>query len=345
LVRAVPYAPYEDNPGIFRQFMTELAGDQPNTRFDFDGEYLSGLPGFENYIGLIGIEILSENPFGAENGTFTPEQQELMKITILDSNDISGIIGNYSISEEQVSLVNGSEGHFDFYEYHIDPKGKVVANPGWIIMVPYKNMIYTGLAEPRTAGKLVYGGTIYLQPTVSGNGTVISHEFGHMFIGSGHPVSMLANQSIMVSGTTLSTTGPADKKAGQLIYEQTYMTFPPLIYPRVDNLYNILGLGFYGESQITGTINEYYFEPEEDNEDDFASGQQDSNENNIIGSEDITGISNSNRLVNNAGTLYEEETIYLQSNEDKNNIMTSLSNILKQVISFISQKLKAIFAI
>jgi hypothetical protein len=107
-------------------------------------------------------------------------------------------------------------------------------------------------------------------------------------------------------------------------------------------VYNILGLGFYGESQITGTVGEYYFEPEEEI---FTEEQQDS-ENNIIGSDDIIGISNSEEFVNNnADTLYEEETIYLQSNEDKNNIMTSLSNILKQVISFISQKLKAIFAI
>lgn len=346
LVRAVPYAPYEDNPGIFRQFMYELGGSPPNTRFDFEGEYLAEFPDFENYTGLIGIEILSENPFGAENGTFTTEQQELMKITILDSNDISGIIGNYSISEEQVFIVNGSEGHFDFYEYHIDPKGKVVANPGWIIVVPYKNMIYTGLAEPRKAGGILgYGGTVYLQPTVSGNGTIISHEFGHIFIGSGHPIAMPPNQTVMTGLTTLSTTGPADKKAGKLLYEQTYMTFPPLFYPRVDYLGNILGLGFYGESQITGTLSENYFVAEEDEEEVFTEGQQDSNENNIIGSEDITGISNSEEFVNNNADILYEETIYLQSNEDKNNIMTSLSNILKQVISFISQKLKAIFAI
>jgi len=249
LVIAVPYAPYEDDPVLFRQFMTELTGDRPSTRFDFDGSILGGInPDFENYTGLIGIEILSENPFGAENGTFTIEQQNNIKSKILDSTDISGIIGNYSISEEQVSIVSGSDGHFIFYEYHVDPKVRVVADPGWIIVVPYSNMPYVGIAEPRKAGGIIgYGGTVYLRLT--GN-AVISHEFGHIFIGGDLPVSvsMPSNQSIMITGTLLSTTGLADKKVGKLIYEQTYMTFPPLFYPRVDYLYKILGLGFYEES-------------------------------------------------------------------------------------------------
>jgi len=269
LVRAVPYAPYEDDPQIFRQFMTELVGDRPNTRFDFDGEWLGGInEEFENYTGLIGIEILSENPFGAEYGTFTPEQQDNIKNKILDSNDINGIIGNYSISDEQIFIVNGSEGHFYSYEYHIDPKVRVVADPGWIIVVPYSNMPYSGLAEPRKAGTLVYGGTIYLRLT--GN-QVISHEFGHIFIGTSHPL-VLVDQSVMSKGTILQITGIADKKAGKLIYEQTYMIFPPALFPQVDNLYNIFGLEFYGENQGTGgTLSEYYFELEED----FTEEQQD----------------------------------------------------------------------
>jgi len=340
LVRVVPYAPYEDDPGMFRQFMYELGGSPPGTRFDFDGEYLGGInPEFEGYEGLIGIEILSENPFGAENGSFTEEQQNNIKSKILDLNDISGIIGNYNISEEQVFIVNGSDGHFDFYEYHIDPKGRVVAHQGWIIIVPYSNMPYAGLAETRTAGTLVYGGTIYLRLT---GDTVISHEFGHMFIGSGHPISMHPNQSVMIpgSGIYLQTTGPADKKAGKLIYEETFMIFLPNRYPSVDFVYNILGLGFYGESQGTGTLSENYFEYEEDDEKDFTEEQQDSTESNIISLDDI----DSPDYVS-AGTPVDKETIYLQSNEGKKSIVTSLSDILKQVISFISQKFKAIFNI
>jgi hypothetical protein len=335
--------------------MTELAGDQPNTRFDFDGEYLSGLSGFENYTGLIGIEILSENPFGAENGTFTSEQQNNIKNKILDLNDINGILGNYNISENQILL--GNYGNFDFYETGTDPKGRVIADPGWIIVVPYLNMPYAGVAEPDKAGTLVYGGTIYLTPG-TGNAT-ISHEFGHIFIGSGHPVSFGSGQSIMQVPTTLSTTGIADKKAGELIYEETFMTFPPLVYPRIDYLGNILGLGFYGESQITSIVSENYFVAEEDDEEIFIEEHQDSHNDdssdNDDGSDDITGISNSEKLVNNEDTSLErlvnnedtsyEETIYLQSDVNKNNIITSLSDIIKQVISFISQKLESIFSI
>jgi len=338
LVRAVPYAPYEDDPGLFRQFMQELCSDQPNTRFDFDGEYLGGLFGFEDYGGLIGIEILSENPFGAENGTFTEEQQENIKNRILNSTDISGIIGNYNISGEQVFIVDGSDGHFDFYEYHIDPKGRVVAHQGWIIVVPYKNMPYTGVAEPRKAGRsLVYGGTIYLIPG-AGSGGLISHEFGHMFIGTGHPISMPPNQTIMSTTTVLQTTGPADKKAGKLIYEQTFMIFPLAVFPGVDYLENILGLGFYGESQITGTIIGNPFETEDDDE-DFTRDHKNSNEDSVI---DFDNTGSSNDVNTN---IPYDGTIYLQSNADENNIITSLSNIIRQVISFISQKLRSVFSI
>lgn len=343
LVRAVPYAPYEDNPIIFRQFMGELTGDRPSTRFDLEGEYLPEFSGFENYTGLIGIEILSENPFGAENGTFTEEEQINIRNKILNQSDISGIIGNYSISDDPVSIVNGSEGHFIFYEQEGDLKGKVLADPGWIIVVPYKNMPYAGLAEPRKAGGIIgYGGTVYLRLT--GN-HVISHEFGHIFIGGdlNQSTSMPPNQSVMIagSGIYLQTTGPADKKTGKLLYEQTYMTFPPLLVPRVDYLYKILGLGFYGENQIAGTINEYYFETEDDDSDDdnFTGDHQNSNEDGVI---DFDNTGSSNGV--NADIPYDG-TIYLQSDADKNNIITSLSNIIRQVISFISQKLRSVFSI
>jgi len=247
LIRAVPYGPYEDAPEIFRQFMSELCSDQPNTRFDFDGSILGGInPEFKNYIGLIGIEILSENPFGAEYGTFTPGQQDNIKNKILDLNDISGIIGNYKISEDQILI--GNHGNYEFYNAPVQPKERVVPHQGWIIVVPYKNMTATGLAEPSKAGTLVYRGTIYLQPGAGGDGFIPSHEFGHMFIGSGHPTTLGLDQTIMSTFSILQTTGLADKKAGKLIYEETYMTFPLAIYPRVDYLYNILGLEFHGES-------------------------------------------------------------------------------------------------
>lgn len=247
LVRAVPYALYENNPQIFREFMYELGGSPPNTRFDFDGEYLGGInPEFEDYEGLIGIEILSENPFGEEYGTFTAGQQDKIKNKILDKNDISGIIGNYNISEEQIFL--GNYGHYDLYDrpivYGKTGNETVIACQGWIIVVPYLNMTPSGLEDHSSRGTLVYRGTIYLRLT---GDTVISHEFGHIFIGSSHPL-ILVDQSVMSKGTLLQTTGPADKKAGKLIYEETYMTFPLAKFPEVDYLYNILGLEFHGES-------------------------------------------------------------------------------------------------
>ena len=336
LIRAVPYAPYEDDPAIFREFMYQLGGSPPDTRFDFDGEYLRGInPEFENYTGLIGIEILSENPFGAENGSFTEEQQNNIKSKILALNDISGIIGNYRISEEQIFI--GNYGNYDLYEQEVNPKGKVIPHQGWIIVVPYKNMPYTGLAETFHSGTLGSRGTIYLQPSTGSGGTTISHEFGHMFIGGSHPISMPPNQTIMTGLTTLSTTGIADKKAGKLIYEQTFMIFLPAKYPSVDFVYNILGLGFYGESQVTGTFSEYYFEAEDGDDDNFIGGQQDSDEDGVI---DFDNTGSSNDV--NTNTPYDG-TIYLQSNADKNNIITSLSNIIRQVISFISQKIRSIF--
>ncbi|MBA7702396.1 hypothetical protein ES703_111163 [subsurface metagenome] len=257
LVRAVPYAPYEDDPIIFREFMYELGGSPPNTRFDFEGEYIKDgefdpeyWPDLVNYTGLIGIEILSENPFGTEYGTFTPEEQINIKNKILNQSDISGIIGNYSITENQILL--GNYGNYDLYNMPVGNPDKtgnetVKAHPGWIIVAPYSNMIYNGLAVPRKAGTLVYGGTVYLYPSI-GLGFIsnhtISHEFGHMFIGSGDlpvSVSMPSNQSVMIkgSGIYLQTTGPADQKAGKLIYEQTFMTFPLAVFPEVDYVYNI----------------------------------------------------------------------------------------------------------
>ena len=200
-------------------------------------------------------------------------------------------------------------------------------------------MAATGLADAGKAGTIAYRGTIYLTPVAGGGGYVPSHEFGHMFIGSGHPISMLPNQTVMSTISILQAIGPADKKAGKLIYEETFMTFPPLKYPQVDYLENILGLGFYGKSQITGTLNENPFEAEEDEEEDFTEERQDSTGDDIIDSDDASSSNDVNKNTHLKGT------IYLQSDVDKKNIIASLSDILNQVISFISQKFKAIFNI
>lgn len=116
------------------------------------------------------------------------------------------------------------------------------------------------------------------------------------------------------------------------------MIFLPAKYPSVDFLYNILGLGFYGEeNQGTEILSENYFEVEENEEEDFTEEEQDLINNNML---DLNDIDSPNYV--NVDLPYKG-TIYLQSEVGKNNIMTSLSNILKQMISFISQKFKSIF--
>ena len=260
---------------------------------------------------------------------------ESIKNQILDPNDISGIIGDYNISEEQIFTEN--QGNYDLYNrpivYGKTGNETVIAHQGWIIVVPYSNMIPQGIAETSTAGTLVYRGTIYLKPGAGGGGYLPSHEFGHMFIGSGHPEIMPPNQTVMSTISILQTTGPADKKAGKLIYEQTYMTFSGILFPELDYLYNILGPGFYGEIQITGTIIGNPFEAEEDDKEDFTEEQQNSTENNIIGSDDTdssnsryvaSSNSNSARLVRTyRGTIAYRETIYLQPGVGSNGRVVS----------------------
>ncbi len=230
LLRVVPCAPYCADREKFKQFMLELAGNPPDTRFDFKGEYI---PGFSGYKGIV---ILSENPFGLQYGTFTFDQQTNIRNKILDPNDISEIIGDYIINPDSVLI--GNYGHFTLDS----TQQKIIPNSGWIIVSPKTNMKENGLTERfRTGRSLVSRGVIYLK-LGAGDGT-ISHEFGHMFIGGGHPTIFGPDQTIMNSSTTLSTPGPADKKAGKIVYEPTFMVvLPEFGFPSVDDLENILGL-------------------------------------------------------------------------------------------------------
>ncbi|MCX6749225.1 MAG: hypothetical protein NTW17_00570 [Candidatus Pacearchaeota archaeon] len=230
LMSAVPYGRYASNPESFVQFIRELATDAPNTRFDFNGEYI---PGFR---GLQGIEILSQNPFGASYGTFTPEQQGIIKNKILDPNDINALVQNRIHSED---ILIGNFGH-----YSLDSANqRIVPDEGWIIVAPNSNLSSSGLTEPYRVGTLVHKGTIYLNPFRSGGGTR-SHEFGHMIIGTGHPDSMAVGETVMANPIMITTTGPADKKAGAIIYQPSFMVFSSQEYPSVDNIGNILGANF-----------------------------------------------------------------------------------------------------
>ena len=227
LITPVPYGDYASVPEKFKQFMEELVNNPPRARFDFNGEYI---PGFQ---GLQGIEILSENPFGAQYGTFTTEQQNNIKDKILDPNDINGIIGSYMINPDKILI--GNRGNFTLDSLN----KKVIPNQGWIIVSPRLDMVENGLTERCRSGvSLSSCGTIYLKPGV-GAGT-ISHEFGHLLIGPGHPLTLLG-QTVMSSSTVLSITGPADKKAGKIIYQPIFMTLlPDQVFPSLDLLNKIL---------------------------------------------------------------------------------------------------------
>lgn len=240
LIRAVPYGLYKDNPEMFRQFMQELATDAPNTRFDFNGEYLRNLPGFENFTGLERVRILDHDYFGDSIGTFTFGQQDSLKSEISDSNNISGIIGNYVINPDIIVFGNDST----FTDYTLDSlKHKIVQRQGVIVIVPRLDLPYAGLTEPHKSGTIGSGGTIYMNPIAHREGT-LPHEFGHMFLGTGHPISMTSGETVMTNPSTIPKTGLADKKAGMLIYEPTFMVFPGAEYPHVDSLWNILRADF-----------------------------------------------------------------------------------------------------
>jgi hypothetical protein len=75
------------------------------------------------------------------------------------------------------------------------------------------------------------------------NGGIIAREFGHAFIGSGEP-EMIPYQTIMNTSSHLRTVGYADKEAGRIIYEPTFMIPAGILPAHVDRLENILGSKF-----------------------------------------------------------------------------------------------------
>jgi len=231
LMRVVPNGVYVQED--FKQFMRELAGSIPNTRFDFLGEYI---PDFQ---GLQGIEILPENPFGTQYGTFTPEQRANIKSKILNPNDISGIIGNYLIDSAKVW--EDDQGNYTLFGNPDDSTDKIIPNEGWIIVSPKTNMSAAGLAQYLNYGRLIKGGVIYMSG--GGSNAVISHEFGHMFLGTGHPTVFGSDQTVMNASADRLNMGSADKKAGWIIYEPTFMILESGLY-HVDGLENILALNW-----------------------------------------------------------------------------------------------------
>ncbi|SHI94901.1 hypothetical protein SAMN05444280_10898 [Tangfeifania diversioriginum] len=251
LVRIVPYAPYEDRKDEFKKYAAETTIMPPpfpnpefpflNTRFDFDGSILEGLPGFEDYTGLKRIRILDEDPY--TGGTFTREEQEVFKQKLLDKENINGIIGNYEIKPEQI--VFGNDETFKDYVWNENHKpARVNTSEGIIVVIPRKDLYATGVTN--TGGfeqfsPIISRGTVYLKAGRYGI-TTFPHEMGHLFISANHPES-LYGETMMSSPFPSEFGGPgsADKKLGSIVYEDSYLVKPEdKLYKRPDYLKNIL---------------------------------------------------------------------------------------------------------
>jgi hypothetical protein len=249
LVRTVPYAPYADRKDKFKRFVLEttphtIPSPYLGTRFDFDGSILGGLPEFEDYTGLEKIRILDYDPY--TGGVFTLEEQEVFKQKLLDNENISGIIGDYEIKEDQIVFGNDStSGDYNWLEQ--EGSGFAKASNGVIVIVPRRNLSYAGLSNYAGSGPIITGGVIYLKARNSDgspgyNEATFSHEMGHLFISSGHPES-LYGESIMTKSVNFSVLkpGPADKKLSKINYEKSYLIKPEgSLYHRPDYIKNIL---------------------------------------------------------------------------------------------------------
>ena len=232
LVTSVPYGRYEDNPQDFLAYFIEQ--NNPIRNFDFTGE-LTGL----NHGGLKKIIILKNDPFGDE--FFTTEQQEHFKQRILDTNDINSLTpgGNF-IKEDMIFFGDNFEG-VDYKIYRKSEGGSdvVVAKTGVIVVLSDSK----GRADANGDN---LRGTIRLGWSAGNiDGPAISHEFGHVFIGSGHP-STLQENSVMSTGYfsrgTLLIVGAADKKQASILNNKEFVNDYGREYAQVDHYGRILGL-------------------------------------------------------------------------------------------------------
>ena len=334
LVRAVPYDGLNEN-GIsiedFRRHAQEVLTKEDNPPEDVNpwifkwnfGEDLNSSSLFKEVI------ISKQNPNEPEAFAISQDAAEELEIRILNSSDIG----------------SGFDGKINNTMQVIIEDSWIIEEPrdyGKIIIYPSVNSNSAITFDIDRDGYLDIA-IIHLITTSNGDFSLTprapAHEIFHTTEMYGHTQIFNSTQSIMtavaVPGVPI-TPRFADMKLAKAIYEDTYKHGVGM--KNWLRLESILGLGFYGEIQITGTLSESPFEAEDDDE-DFIGDHQNSNEDSII---DFDNTGSSNDV--NANTPYDG-TIHLQSNADKNNIMTSLSNIIRRVISFVSQKLRSVFSI
>ncbi len=340
LVRAVPYAGLDEN-GIsvedFKRHAQEVLTKEDDPPEDVNPWIFKWNFGENpNSSSLFNEVIISkQNPYEPEVFPISQTTAYELKNRILNSSDIgSGFDGKIN-NTLQVKI----EDNWTIEE----PK-----DHGRIIIYP--SISNNAIAHDRDRDGYIDIAVVNLitnsEGNFSGSGRAPAHEIFHVAGMYGHTQIFNSTQSIMgavaVPGVPI-TPRFADMKLAKAIHEDTYQH--GIGMENWLRLESVLGLGFYGESYITGTFNEDYFEPEGDEDDNDFTGNQKNEESSTSrrsGSHRDNMISdNFDSFNNNGNTDIPYDTIYLQSNENKKNILTSLSNIIRQVISFI----KSMFSI
>jgi len=218
----------------FRNFMKEINID---TGHDEYGKEI-GLRKWDLSIaGLKGIEILSVNP-DSTKGYFDSTQQTIIETKIRNTNDIGAYVTkgrDLSQSDFQILKDNPLTPHYT-------KSGNIITgvDSGWIIVFPDNSLKNDGETPqgylinntgiiPRALIKILPQHAVY-------NDSVLTHEFGHVFIALNGEATLSPSQTIMNPSNVITTPGVADIKAGKIIYENTYL-------PR-EKLDDILGMNW-----------------------------------------------------------------------------------------------------
>jgi hypothetical protein len=228
-VRTLTFDGTKDYPGIYVRAV-------PNPTFCSKENFKRFIRKInENYEGLrrwnldnlAGIEILSINSL--TGSSFSDEQIGIIQSKIKSPTEVEVFVRG----KELDSLIKGGN-HYTIVGSEIIPE------EGWIIIVP-DSSINGGFTMPwylngNNSTGIINRARIKINPTyVLQDNPTTSHEFGHAFIAqNGHANNNFSSYTIMPENIFLISPGVADKKAGQIIYEETYS-------PR-ENLDNILGM-------------------------------------------------------------------------------------------------------
>lgn len=229
----------------FRNFMKEINISQSYA----DDLKQYGLSKFD-LAGLNKIEILKYNPDSPTTDFFEDWQQQEIINKIGDLNDIPLLINNKKIlgSLIQKDTIADQDSNKK-YDSFIDPtSGHIIIEPkpGYVIVVPKKNLMgFVDGKEIGIEGKtdvyyndrlrgVINKGKITIRPiNAVVNNRTFSHEWEHLFDAPDREATILPALINQTAGS-INKPAAADIKAGQIIYEKTYL-------PR-EKLDDILGM-------------------------------------------------------------------------------------------------------